>query len=1587
MRPNRFSGQGIHVIIDVLRSPLRRSLLPRLAAALVAGWLCWPNPAAAQCTPPPGGEPGCSGVANPVNVVTGNKFQREVDLAALPGVQGLEIVRTYNSTHAGLAGPMGHGWMLSYETRLHAIGNSLQISTADGQYFRFDRSGGEGGTCIAATADSGRLVVHPDADGERYRWTEPARLGGREWVFDAQGRPHTLVAADGVSMTHLQYGRHGELVSVRDSQGRSMTLVYAAHGAGYRGVVAIETPLGRFRYRYEAGRTPASDRPVPGNLAEAALPDGTRRLYHYEPKLQAGHAHRLTGISLVAVTPGGAPMPAERIGTYAYDGSGKAVLSVRGSEQSLLDRVALQYAEPALPGGYERGQRGKTLITNSRGERTEYLHAVIGGQFRLLQVTGPGCASCAESNVRYGWTAQGRLASLTKLSEQGKPLHARHYRYDAQGRLALIERVDFDAHGKPGPSAVLERRAYEGRREEPSLIARPSVAPGREAVVRIAYRAWTHPFTGRSRDLVDSIAEEGYAPGLDGAAPTVLARRTQYRYDAHGRLIEIDGPLADVDDRSRVRYDASGRVAEIALAGGNRLAYSYDALGRPMQLSLAGGVSYRFAYDALGRLAAAAAPAGNEHYWYDAAGRLAQVLMGNGQRLFYRYDAAGRIDSLTDQQNNRIVFARDGEGQVLGRRLLNPDGSLAVDAGVGGDLNDPLASARRLAEESGRSPVASSSGTHRPPSAMLADGAGIVARLQFDSLNRLTRIADARGHATVYETDDFGRTVGVRSPDGGTTRYRYDAADRVVAKLDGAGRGTVYRYDAAGRVAEVVAGSETMQFAYTAQGKPAQVRYPAGEEHFAYDAAGRLAEHRRIVDGRSHATVYRYDARGLLAEKVLPGGQTLQYEYRGPQHPRAGTLAAVYRKDWIGRTPILSGLNDADDGYADRSFDLANGLPLRTRLNRDGSLQRLGTPGVAEIGYEAPGGGPIAAMAVSTGPLTRSDRFGRDAAARLVSWQSGPHRFDRNFDAAGNPLMALRDDGPVRFRIDPLSNRIAAETRMAAGGAEQLLAYGYDGTGAVVQIGERRFERDAHGRPVKVFDGERLVAEYAYNAFGQRIKKVVHAQGAAKTTYFFYDGTQLVAEADGSGQVQAQYVWLDERPVATLHGKDVYAIHADHRGAPLAVTDTGRRPVWQAAVDPWGRAAVTRAGLVLNLRGSNQYYDAETGLHYNTHRYYDPASGRYLSADPLGQAGGLNLYAFAGNDPLSSVDPLGLQSKTAGEVASMSFGDKLVEVLKRTIPLLPGDVKDGVSAAFDDMIANIPTTVAVLAVFTALQATPIGWAVDVLFVGMAYYALGAAGIQLVKTFINVVSSINNARECKDLEAAAKLMSAGLVTVAAMLAERANLGSKVTAVIGSAKNAIKKTPDPNDPKLAKPAPTEVDAKPWRKNEWNKLSRGHRGLQGELEAADQLMKAGWRPIGSTPNPRNIRNEQDYDNYYNQWKGSNGIDGVFERTNPATGKKEYVIVESKSTGGEKPSDPCGTVDRLCLLKSGERQMSDAWVNARIDDIAGSKSQADQIKQAIKEGRTTKIYASSDENGTIFNKIDHVSATDVKIGAAWTP
>ena len=175
---------------------------------------------------------------------------------------------------------------------------------------------------------------------------------------------------------------------------------------------------------------------------------------------------------------------------------------------------------------------------------------------------------------------------------------------------------------------------------------------------------------------------------------------------------------------------------------------------------------------------------------------------------------------------------------------------------------------------------------------------------------------------------------------------------------------------------------------------------------------------------------------------------------------------------------------------------------------------------------------------------------------------------------------------------------------------------------------------------------------YVYDAFGRRIEKhrLDRDGKPCNRTTFLWDGLQMIQESSADKR-QSLYLYTDEgsyEPLARIdrngnQEQHIYYFHTDLNGMPEELTDEAGEIVWECSYQLWGKPIqeIAHTEIQQNLRYQGQYLDRETGLHYNTFRYYDPDTGRFTQSDPIGLDGGFNLYVYV-KSPLTYIDPLGL---------------------------------------------------------------------------------------------------------------------------------------------------------------------------------------------------------------------------------------------------------------------------------------------------------------------------------------------------------
>ncbi|WP_338129196.1 RHS repeat-associated core domain-containing protein [Pseudomonas syringae] len=254
-----------------------------------------------------------------------------------------------------------------------------------------------------------------------------------------------------------------------------------------------------------------------------------------------------------------------------------------------------------------------------------------------------------------------------------------------------------------------------------------------------------------------------------------------------------------------------------------------------------------------------------------------------------------------------------------------------------------------------------------------------------------------------------------------------------------------------------------------------------------------------------------------------------------------------------------------------------------------------------------------------------------------------------------------RFDGE-EFRYDAAGNRLNFNTSRFDRVKDNRLKqwsnheYKYDAWGNLVEkivgiVRWQTFTYDSENRLVKTETMANSQVEstssYQYDSLGRRVGKQSEIKGKTDHRLFLWQGLRLLREESLGQSSLYLYEPGSYAPLARVDQREgevenrIYYFHTDQIGTPLEMTDAEGQIVWQAKYRPWGAIEKLVVNEVeQNLRFQGQYFDVETGLHYNTFRYYDPEIGRFITQDPIGLAGGLNLYQYAPS-PIAWTDPLG----------------------------------------------------------------------------------------------------------------------------------------------------------------------------------------------------------------------------------------------------------------------------------------------------------------------------------------------------------
>ncbi|CAA6810564.1 MAG: Rhs family protein [uncultured Sulfurovum sp.] len=670
---------------------------------------------------------------------------------------------------------------------------------------------------------------------------------------------------------------------------------------------------------------------------------------------------------------------------------------------------------------------------------------------------------------------------------------------------------------------------------------------------------------------------------------------TEYTRDSRGFPIAIKDALGNV---SHLNFDLSGNLTKYTDALENSTNYSYDREGKLLSLKDALNNQTHYSYNHKELLAKIAYPDGtDEQFEYDEKNRLISHINQEGSQTKYELDNQGRVAKRVNALNHTLGYSYDQAGRV--KTLINENGSSY--------------------------------------------------NFEYDALDRLISETGVDGLITAYEYNPLGvvtqKTEAVGTKDERVTHFKRDKQHQLIEKEVGVNSPLItktnYEYDIIGQLSKAINAT-------------AKVRLE-------YDALGRIKEERTAIKGLEEARVlqHEYDALGNRIKTTLPTKQSIEWEYNEIQQLTQvnldGKEVTSYQRDALNQElsqtqGALETLNEYDSLGRLISQDVYNKEQLHNvNILNDEAQQQSRNYSYSKVGEL------LSIEDSRKGKTNYSyDRLGRvKETLKLNGSKETKELF--NFDPAHN-LLNDENDKPLknnqietyqdkRFKYDTFGNLI---NKKVSNHSNMDLTYNVEHQLIEAKVTKHKNTQ----KPIT------QTYNYTYDPFGRRATKT----DTFGITYFTWDGNRLLTETRGERKQSYIYEQFGFTPIASTNSaNNINYYHTDHLGTPQEVTNNQGEIIWEAEYATWGNTAkvsykqtdanIQEEVAFQPLRFQGQYYDQETGLHYNRFRYYDPDIGRFISQDPIGLLGGTNLYQYAPN-PVGWVDPLGLAKR--GDVETIS---------------------------------------------------------------------------------------------------------------------------------------------------------------------------------------------------------------------------------------------------------------------------------------------------------------------------------------------
>lgn len=862
-----------------------------------------------------------------------------------------------------------------------------------------------------------------------------------------------------------------------------------------------------------------------------------------------------------------------------------------------------------------------------------------------------------------------RLSRIDYSRKRGIELH-----YNKDGLLSRIDAVEQTSEGLKALDVILAQYQYDANRD---LIAATNQAAQTEH-----YRYQAHLLTERQRAsgfkhyfswlgqgatarCSRNWGDDGYydyqfsyddSQRLTSSTDS-RGQRWQYFHNERNQLIKKVAPdgaswcytwnnqgkkvaeTAPDGAITRYYYNELGQLITVELSDGAISHFQYNALGQRVGFTDAEGQHWRREYSAGGLLKAQFQPDGSiTRYQYNADGQLTQLQHADGRiehylwndegQLLarkqgdavsrYSYDKLGRLNGVVDAAGLVTEYQRNSAGVITQRKQYSADTpeQALLEQFVYDEAGRLTGKTNALGEQSHWQ----YEGLSQPVVQLLPDGSAL--NYQYDKERNLTAIMRSDGARYQLDYDGQERPVKLQGFDGRVQQYQYDICGNVSAMRDGSKRQLRLKRDSRGRIIEQTAlfGQQlaSNHFHYDKLGRPLRASNAQRKLRFSYHANGQLNEHWQD-DWR---TVHQYDNAGRRQSTLLPDGTALDYRYN-----EQGQLSQLA----VNQQPVIWRSFDAVGRETAREY--SSGLQLKQQFDAFNRLtsqqwQYAATQQQRQYCYSG-----LHQLLKVTDNQKGDTEYQYNSLDQLVSKahstdnsQSEQHQWDSFGNPAGD-AVEVKQDRLLRYhdnhyQYDDSGNQLSAT---GPGKRQQREFNGFNQLTAL-SCGNA--------------NSGSSVTRYEYDAFGRRSAKIT----AAGRTDYLWDGNKLIGE-----YCQGEFCWYlyepnSNKPLALMRSGEMYFYQLDQLGTPLSLTDSQNQIVWQAHYSVFGKATVTVNSIDNPIRFQGQYYESESGLHYNHFRYYDPETGRFISQDPIGLLGGINHYQYAPNH-VNWIDPLGLCAK------------------------------------------------------------------------------------------------------------------------------------------------------------------------------------------------------------------------------------------------------------------------------------------------------------------------------------------------------